>query len=156
MKAIFEKGPGDVLIPVDPEAVKLVASTKLGEGFTVEVKKARNIKFHRLFFALLNFAFEMWDPPAEREFRGQPIQKNFERFREEVLILAGHYEPTYSVDGSLKLQAKSIAFANCDEHEFRGVYSAVLDVVWERIFRQAQFRSREEVEAIVGQLLAYG
>lgn len=156
MKCIFEKAPGDVLVPVDENAKKLVAAVAFGEGFSVEAKKARNIKFHRLFFALLNFAFDMWDPPAEREFRGQKIEKNFERFREEVLILAGHFTPTYSLDGSLKLEAKSIAFANCDELEFRGVYSAVLDVVWERIFRQADFRSKEEVEAVVGQLLAYG
>lgn len=156
MKCIFEKAPGDVFVAVDENAKRLSERVKVGEGITVEATKTRNIKFHRLFFALLNFAFDMWDPPAEREFRGQPIQKNFERFREEVLILAGHYEPTYSLDGSLKLEAKSIAFANCDEHEFKEVYSAVLDVVWERIFRQASFRSKEEVEAIVGQLLAYG
>lgn len=156
MKCIFEKAPGDVLVPVDANAKKLVERVKVGDGFTVEAKAARNIKFHRLFFALLNFAFDMWDPPSEREFRGMPIQKNFERFREEILILAGHFEPTYSIDGSLKLEARSIAFANCDEHEFKGVYSAVLDVVWERIFRQASFRSKEEVEGIVGQLLAYG
>lgn len=156
MKCIFEKASGDVLIPVDENGKKLVAAVALGEGFSVEIKKARNIKFHRLFFALLNFAFEMWDPPESREFRGQKIQKNFDRFREEVLILAGHYEPTYSLDGSLKLEAKSIAFANCDEHEFKTVYSAVLDVVWERIFRQAHFRSKDEVEGVVAQLLAYG
>jgi hypothetical protein len=52
-----------VLVPVDENAKKLVASVALGEGFSVEAKKARNIKFHRLFFALLNFAFDMWDPP---------------------------------------------------------------------------------------------
>lgn len=156
MRCIFEKAPGDVLVPVDENAKKLLAGVAFGDGFSVEAKKTRNIKFHRLFFAMLNFAFEMWDPPAEREFRGQPIQKNFERFREDVLILAGHYEAVYSVDGSLKLQAKSIAFANCDELEFRGVYSTVLDVVWDRVFRQAQFRSKDDVETVVRQLLAYG
>jgi hypothetical protein len=156
VKCIFEKGPGDVLVAVDENAKKLVASVALGEGFSVEAKKARNIKFHRLFFALLNFAFEMWDPPEDRQFRGQPIQKNFERFREEVLILAGHYDPVYSLDGSLKLEAKSIAFANCDEHEFREVYGAVLNVVWDRVFRGAHFRSKDEVEEVVRQLLAYG
>ncbi len=156
MKCVFEKGDGEVLIPVDENARKLVASQARGEGFTVEATKARNIKFHRLFFALLRFAFEMWDPPPERVFRGQLIHKDFNRFRDEVLILAGHYEPAYSLDGTLKLEAKSIAFANCDEHEFKDIYAAVLDVVWERVFRAAQFRSKEEIEAVVRQLLAYG
>lgn len=156
MRCIFEKGPGDVLVPVDENAKKLVASSRPGDGFSVEAKKSRNIKFHRLFFALLNFAFDMWDPPEDRQYRGQRIQKNFERFREEVLILAGHFEPVYSLDGSLKLEAKSIAFANCDEHEFKEVYSAVLNVVWDRVFRGANFRSKDEVEEVVRQLLAYG
>lgn len=156
MKCIFEKRGADIMVPVDENARKLLASVKLGHGVTVEARKSRNIKFHRLFFALLNFAFEMWEPPETHEFKGMLIQKNFDRFREDVLILSGHYEASYSLDGSVQLRAKSVAFTNCEEHEFKAVYSAVLDVVWERVFREAQFRSKDEVERVVNQLLAYG
>lgn len=156
MKCVFERGRGEVLIPVDDNALAFVRAIKTGSGVTVDVKRARNIKFHRLFFSLMNLAFDMWEPPKDREYRGMAIQKNFDRFREDVLILAGHYDASYSIDGGVQLRAKSIAFANCDEDEFKAVYSSVLNVVWERIFKQANFRSKDEVENIVNNLLAYG
>ena len=155
MKCAFAKGAGNTLIPADPDAEKFIASLKLGAGATVEVRRARNIKFHRLFFSLLQLAFDMWEPKGEKVWKGEPIQKNFDRFREDVLILAGHYEASYSVDGSVKLRAKSISFANMGEDEFREVYRGVLDVVWEKILREANFRSKDEVENVVNQLMAY-
>lgn len=155
MKAVFAKGVGNTLVPADPNAEKFIASLKLGAGATVEVKRARNIKLHRLFFSLLQLAFDMWEPKGEKTWKGEPIRKDFDRFREDVLILAGHYEASYSVDGSVKLRAKSISFANMDDLEFRDVYKGVLDVVWEKILREANFRSKEEVENVVNQLMSY-
>ncbi len=155
MKCVFAKGQGNVLIPADPAAEQFIASLKLGSGAAVEVKKARNIRFHRKFFALLQLAFDIWEPTGEKVWKGVPIRKDFERFREDITILAGHYDVSYALDGSVKLTAKSISFANCDEHEFESVYQAVLDVVWEKILREANFRSKAEVENVVNQLMAY-
>lgn len=156
MRCVFAKAQGGVLIPVDPYAEKLIKSAKLGDGIAVEAKKTRNIKFHRKFFSLLQLAFDMWEPSGDREWKGQPVSKDFERFREDITILAGHYNVSYGVDGSVRLTAKSISFANCDEHEFESVYQSVLDVVWEKVFKVSNFRSRAEVEGVVNQLLAYG
>lgn len=155
MKCIFAKGQGNVLIPADPAAEQFIASLKLGNGASVEAKKARNVKFHRKFFALLQLAFDIWEPPGEKVWKGVPIRKDFERFREDITILSGHYDASYGLDGEVKLTAKSISFANCDEHEFESVYQAVLDVVWEKILREANFRSKAEVENVVNQLMAY-
>ena len=155
MKCVFAKGQGNVLIPADPAAEQFIASLKLGSGAAVEVKKARNIRFHRKFFSLLQLAFDIWEPTGEKMWKGVPIRKDFERFREDITILAGHYDVSYALDGSVKLTAKSISFANCDEHEFESVYDSVLDVVWEKILREANFRSKAEVENVVNQLMAY-
>lgn len=154
-KCMFAKGPGNTLIPADPKAEALVAALKLGEGLSFEVKRARNIRFHRLFFSLLQLAFDVWEPKGEKVWNGEPLSKNFDRFREDILILAGHYEASYSVDGFVKLRAKSISFASMGEDEFREVYRGVLDVVWEKVLREANFRSKEEVDQVVNQLLAY-
>jgi len=156
VKCMFAKGQGNCLVPADPNAEKFIASLKAGGGAWVETKKARSIKFHRLFFSLLQLAFDMWEPKGEKLWKGEPIRKDFERFREDVLILASHYEASYCIDGSVKLRAKSISFASCDEFAFREVYDAVLDVVWEKILREANFRSKEEVNNVVNQLMAYG
>lgn len=155
MKCVFAKAPGGALMPVDPAAEKFIASLKLGVGATVEIKKTRNIRFHRKFFSLLKLAFDVWEPNGEKTWKGIPIRKNFEQFREDITILAGYYEAAYRIDGSVRFNAKSISFANCDEHEFDGIYNAVLDVVWDKILRDAHFRSKEDVDDLVNQLMSY-
>lgn len=155
MRAVFAKGTGNVLIPADPAAEQFIASLKLGSGAAVETKKVRNVRFHRKFFSLLQLAFDMWEPPGDKTWKGVPIRKDFERFREDITILAGHYDVSYALDGSVKMTAKSISFANCDEFEFEKVYQSVLDVVWDKILRESNFRSKAEVENVVNQLMAY-
>lgn len=156
MKCLFAKGQGNVLVPAEPNAEDLVASVKVGDGLFLDAKKARNIGHHRKFFSLLQLAFDIWEPAGEKKWKGEDVRKDFERFREDITILAGHYTAVYGVDGSVRLIANSISFANCDEHEFSKIYNSVLDVVWERILKGAKFRSKEEVDRIVMELMAYG
>lgn len=153
---LFSKVNARTLIAADPLCEEFVAKLKMGEGVGFDVKMVRNIRFHRKFFSLLDLAFTMWEPTGEKTHRGEPISKDRERFREDITILAGHYEATYSVDGSVKLQAKSISFAKCDEVAFDRLYRSVLNVVWEKILREANYRSPEEVDNVVSQLLSYG
>lgn len=155
MKVMLAKQRGNVLVPADPEAEKLIASIKIGDGISVEAKKARNIRFHRKFFTLLNLAFDIWEPVNDMLVRNQPINKCFEKFREDILILAGHYEAVFGINGNVRLRAKSISFARCDEYEFNDIYRSVLTVVWEKVLRFAQFPSEQEVERVVNLLIAY-
>ncbi len=155
MKATFQKVKGNLLAPVGPDADKFMSSLKLGDGANVQVSKIRNYKFHKKFFKLLELAFDVWEPPADKTYKGEPIGKVLESFREDILILAGHCEASFGIDGNVKLKAKSISFASCDEYEFNDVYASVLRVVWEKILRHAQFGSEQEVELVVNQLLAF-
>ena len=156
VKAIFTKAAGNVLIGADPEAEAFVQGLAIGAGVSLEAKRVRNVGHHRKFFALLGLAFDMWEPPEDHAWNGQPIRKDFDRFRKDVLITAGFYEQTFGFDGTIKLEAMSISFASCDQVEFDRVYKAVLDVVWERVFREAHFRSKDEIENTITQLLSYG
>jgi hypothetical protein len=162
MKAVFMRVKGNNLVPVDPYAEQMLARCKIGEGLTVEATKTRNIRFHRKFFALLNLAFSMWDPYEDYidhetgEIIVTPSFKDFDSFREEVLIMAGHCDQVFSLNGkSFKLRAKSISFAKCDEYEFERVYRNVLTVIWNRLLRDKQFDSPEAVDAVVMQLMGY-
>lgn len=150
------RGRGYSLVPFDPKAEEFIRGLKAGDGVWVKVRKVRNAKFHRKFFALLNLAFDAWEPGEEgRTYRGQAVAKNFERFREDVMILAGHYDVTYKINGDIRLVAKSISFGKMDELEFNDVYRDVFNVLWDRVLEKARFASREEVERIVNQLLAF-
>jgi hypothetical protein len=124
----------------------------IGEFFTLSYKKPRNVRFHRKFFALLNHAFEHWEPESGRKrlkYKGLAIEKNFERFRADITVLAGYYVPSYDTKGRLVLEPKSISFANMEEEEFEKLYAAVLDALLKHVLTNYK---REDVERVVEEL----
>lgn len=125
-----------------------------GEVIEIEAKLPRNSKFHRKFFALLNLAFEAWEPDRVRQqYKGLPVQKNFERFRSDVTIAAGYFDQTFDLDGNMKLEAKSIKFASMDDADFEMLYSAVVDVVLGKIL--TTYKDRAELDDVVAQVMRF-
>ena len=139
--------------PLGSDDSELMKKIPLGSVIEGEFSKKRNPLFHRKFFALLNLGYEYWNPP-EADWRGFKAVKNFDVFREQVTILAGFREVTYNLDGSVKVKAKSISFASMDDLEFEGVYSKVLDVIWNKIMSTV-FDDKREFENAVNQLMNF-
>ncbi len=139
--------------PLGTDDSELMRKIPLGSLIECEYSKKRNPLFHRKFFALLNLGFEYWNPP-EADWRGFKAVKNFDVFREQVTILAGFREVTYNLDGSVKVKAKSISFANMDDPQFEEVYSKVLDVIWNKIMTTV-FDDKRELENAVNQLMNF-
>lgn len=134
--------------------LKRLMSMEPGELARIEAVVPRNSKFHRKFFALLNLGFEAWEPPRQRKrYKGHPVQKNFEQFREDITIAAGFYEQTFDLKGRMKLKAKSISFANMDDAEFEKVYSAVADVLLAGVL--VNYSGRDELDVVVNQILGF-
>jgi hypothetical protein len=150
MKVMLAKA-GGALVPVDQQGVELLAKLKTGAGVSCEIKRARNVGHHRKLFALLNFAFDAWEPAAQ-QYKGQPVQKNFDRFRSDIVILAGFFEATIAINGETRLAAKSISFANMGQDEFDGLYEKVITVVMHKILTNYQ---REDLDNIIEQLLQF-
>ena len=148
---ILIKTPTGALVPADSASAEYLKKHKVGQGFKASITRARNILFHRKFFALLNYGFDTWEP-VEALYRGQVAEKNFNQFREDITILAGYFETFVRMDGTVRLRAKSISFANMDEDEFEGLYSAVIDVLLKRIFIN---QTRGDVENVVNNILAF-
>lgn len=122
-----------------------------GELVQVEMIFPRNPAFHRKFFALLNIGFDAWEPSLTHA--GEVVEKDFEQFREDVTILAGHYIQTWTLDGEMRLRAKSISFAGMDDQEFEKVYSSVADVLLGRVLRN--YKDRAELDAVVDRMLGF-
>lgn len=123
-----------------------------GEFFTLSYKRPRNGKVHRKFFAMLNYAFQHWEPARARKrltYKGLPIEKNFDAFREQVTILAGFYEASYDLKGRVKLKAKSIAYDKMDDDEFVRLYEAVFDVLMKHVFIN---HTREDLREVIAKL----
>ena len=132
----------------DAEAIK---SLKDGATFAVTVTRPRNVKLHRKFFALLNVGFEAFEPP-EQDYRGFPVQKNFDRFRKDVIISSGYYKAVANLNGDVRAEAKSISFAKMSESEFSELYLAVSNVLLQKVLKTY---TGAELDAVVEEILAF-
>lgn len=99
---------------------------KIGEIYKVKITIARNINFHRKYFALINCAWAYQNERTTKHFKN-----NVECFRKTVEIAAGHCDTVYNL--SLKSWVdipKSIAFDKLKQEEFEDLYERVKDVLF--------------------------
>ena len=148
---VLTKAAGGALVPIDPQAVEFIGKMKLGAAITATVKRHRNPAFHKKYFALLNIAFDAWEPMVNT-YKGEPVGKNFDQFRNDVTVLAGHFEMAVTLKGDTRLTAKSISFSSMDAETFEALYNATVDVVLSRILTRY---TRDDLDNVVNQVLGF-
>ena len=141
----------NLLMPASHQDQELLGGIKAGQGVTVTLKKKRHIQFHRKYFALLNLGFDAWEV-SEQEYKGVSVEKNFERFRKDIVILAGFYTPVTNIKGETRLEAKSISFSNMKENEFNKLYKKTIDVLLKRVLKNY---TADDVDRVVNELLNF-
>jgi len=152
MKALLSKTISG-LMPIDPDSIAWFNKLKPGEVVMAEFKKVRNYQFHKKYFALLTVAFDNWEPGEINSKYGKP-EKNFDRFRKDLVILAGFYENTVRLDGSVRVEPKSISFAKMSAEEFADLYSKTIDVLIKFVYKQDM--DPEKLNQIVESYLRFG
>lgn len=145
------KTAGGQLAPADQAAVDALGKLKLGATVAVSMRQPRNIAHHRKLFALLNVAYESWEPEGKL-YKGEPVAKNFDQFRNDVVVLAGYYDTTVTMRGDVRLIAKSISFASMGQDEFTALYDAVANVILSRVLRNY---TREDLDTVVEKILGF-
>lgn len=141
----------------DTDSAKAAEKHRLGETVVASVVKPRSNKFQRKYFALLRFAFDYWEPTegdAPVEYRGQAVEKDFDRFREDVTILCGFFTPVWNAKGELRMQARSIAFSEMEPEEFGRLYNTAIGVLMKLVMRSKGFTPRQ-LEQAVDELLRF-
>lgn len=150
MEVMLTKGPGGALVPLDDDEAAKIARIKAGAVVRAEIAQMRNGAFFRKWWVLAKYAFDLWSETVEPiEYRGQKVRPEFQRFRKDLTIMAGYYNPVFNARGELRLEAKSIAWASMSEEEFDRLYSATIDVVLGKILEpgamtEAQLKSHVE------------
>jgi hypothetical protein len=104
------------LVPLTDKDKEKINKIPLDTSFEFEVRVPRNLKFHRKLFKMLTLVFENQD-----EF------KNFNIFREAIIIGAGYFDRVQRLHGEEVILAKSISFANMDEEAFQHLYNDCID-----------------------------
>lgn len=105
------------LIPLYGSDFDAKRKLKLGETYEADIKRPRNLGYHRRFFALLNVGHE-----------NTKLDLPFEVYRKYVVMKAGFVKIYETPKGNM-YEAESISFANMPEDVFQDLYSRVLDVI---------------------------
>jgi len=142
MTEIFLRKMQGVLMPDSESDVEKLASIANGETVRADIKRPRNIKFHRKYFALLDVLYDLFQPGILTH-NGQAVAKNRERFRHDIAIATGHYELVVNIKGEVRAEARSISFSAMDDAAFATLYSLTLDYGLAKI---AKGKTREELD----------
>jgi len=158
MELMLLKTAGCSLVPADVQAQESINRLTTGQGVSAVIRRARNILFHRKMFCLFKLAFDAWsDTPdaGDMDYKGMKVERDFDRFRRDMTILAGFYRPVYNVRGDVRLEAESLSFAAMSTERFGEVYHGVLRVVWKNVLHSARYKSPEDVDRVVNALLEF-
>ena len=137
MEVLCRRVPGGLAPESEEEAEKL-RKFKAGASLRVAVKPEVNAKFRRKWWALVDYAFDMWsETMPDRQYRGQEVQRSRERFRKDLTILAGHFHPVWNLKGELRVEADSLSWARMNDETFEKLYSATIGAVLSKILNSA-------------------
>lgn len=153
MEILLKKLPNGSLIPLDEEGVEYIAKTKVGRILRASITKPHNVLFHRKWFVLARYAFDVWSDVAPQPvYKGQVVRPSFDRFRRDLTILCGYYDVEFGIRGELRMTAKSISFSRMEEDEFEGLYSKTIDVILGKILNRPDItpsKLRAHVEEVL-------
>jgi hypothetical protein len=150
---LFVRRFNGVLMPADNISAEALEALKNGTVYQVKLVASRKYKFLQKAFVLVSYAYGLWEPQGQdSEYRGRPIEKNAERFREMLTITAGFYDPVYKLDGSVQLIAKSWSYsAMPDDEDFSKLYNGLINVILAKVLVGY---TGDQLDAIVDNLLA--
>ena len=151
MTEIFLRKIQGVLVPDSESDVEKLASIASGETIRADIKRPRNIGYHRKYFALLDVLFDIFEPDIA-EHKGKPVLKNRERFRKDIAIATGHYELVVNIKGEVRAEAKSISFSAMDDAEFAQLYRSTINY---GLLHIAKGKTREEIDNWTNAILSF-
>lgn len=152
---LMTKTPSGALMPASEEEAEKLRKIKSGATVRCDIRQMRNYQFHKKFFSLVKFLFDIWEESVPRRlYRGVEVRPNLDRFRKDLIILSGRYDATYNVRNEVRLEAKSISFANMSEEEFERLFSDVINIALERVINRPDL-SEEKIREYCDQLMQY-
>jgi hypothetical protein len=155
MELVLVKAPSGALIPIDDSEAEKLKRWKAGSAVRGEFKLMRNGAFHRKMFALLNLCYEHFKdmPVSGISHNGATVTPSFDVFRDDLVILSGHYTAHYGISGEVTLKAKSLSFASCSQEDFERIYSSVIDAALRVVYDNS--KSEQWLRSTVDQILSY-
>ena len=136
------------LLPAHETDLEELKKLPKNQPLRVKVTRMRNVDHHRKWWALVNLAFDYWEPDEDN----MVGEKNMDRFRKDIIILAGFYEQYIRIDGSTRIEPKSISFAGMSQDEFDILYDKTIDVIIKHVLRNY---TGDELRSVVDQVMDF-
>lgn len=154
MRVLMQKTPGGTLAPLGQDATEMVAKLRIGQPVWCDVVRTGNNKLFRKWFVLLDIGYEAFEPMPVKTSGGMEIvpEKNRERFRKEVTIMAGFHELVATLDGRVRVEAKSVSPDRMPPEEFERLYSATINVLLKLVIKG---KTADELDAWVNQIMRF-
>lgn len=126
-KLLQFKNDGGGLVPVNDKAYDIVLNTRQNEVITLKECTARDIKFHRAYFSLLNYIYEY----LPDNFKEVIEQNDFYNWLKHI---KGDYKIKYKFkDGTTLVEYDSISFGNKSQKEFEEYVKKQLPFIYENV-----------------------
>lgn len=154
MEYQLRKMPGPVLMPMHDCDVEKLQQVKNGALMLADIKQPRNPAFHNKYFAMLNFAYQYWEPP-EVKLGGLKAEKQFERFRKDIQVLAGYRVAVVNIKGEARYESESISFSSMEEGRFSEVYKNVFSVLWRLVLSKVPNLSEAEAHNLISSMAEF-
>lgn len=155
MEVLCIKTPSGALAPANETEAEKLKRIKPMAMTRVDVTVVRNGQFHRKWMALAQVAYDLWTETVEPvEYRGQKVQPVFDKFRKELTILAGYWHPVFNIDGTFKVEADSISYANMSQETFEALYSKTIDAILAKVLPRHGL-SRQALDHHVDRVLEF-
>ena len=113
---------------------------KIGQVYRAKVTVPRNVGLHRLYFSLINCAWDLLTE-QQRTFFGTK-----DSFRKTLQVAAGHCERVFHLQLREWVEVpKSIAFDKMKGDEFEALYQGVKDVLFKVFLKHVTLEQFDEI-----------
>ena len=130
---------GNRLAPADSLSADTMLDIANGEYVTAVIRRPRNLKHLRKFWALINVVF-----------KAQSYFATKKAFVNEIKMATGHFESGVTRDGIPYVEIASISFAALDQKSFTEFYDKAVEVILTRILPNV---NRFDLEAQVMEII---
>lgn len=126
----------DGLHPTDGAGIETMRLIPENSIVRVRFSVPRNIRHHRMFFALLTVAFE-----GQTEPRLFPTTSHL---LDAIKVATGHVREFKDLHGRIHIVPDSISFGRMDQIQFRQWFDAAVDVILTNVLRGTKRRDLEQ------------
>lgn len=116
MKGQFRKIDDRTLVAVGLPAMEALAAIKRGQDCMGDIRGARNVQQHNLFWTLMQLVSEATDVTKEAT-------------KEWIMIKLHYVDYLWLPDGSLSVKAQSIAFEKMEQAKFAELFNAAIPAI---------------------------